>query len=126
MARSVDLWIGRTDDSPVPPRVRLRVWEREGGMCHRCQRKIPAGDAWIIEHLVALINSGRNEETNLCLTCSNCKPIKDAEDVKLKAKVARVKAKHLGIRQSKVELPFGRNSKFKRKLDGSIVRRGEN
>jgi hypothetical protein len=53
------------------------------------------GDAWILEHLIALINGGRNAESNLCLTCSWCKPIKDAEDVAEKAKVAAVKASHV-------------------------------
>lgn len=28
MARSVEEWIGRTDDAKVPPRVRLRIFER--------------------------------------------------------------------------------------------------
>lgn len=95
MARSVALWVGKTDDTPAPPRVRLRVWDRCGGKCHRCGRKIPVGDAWILEHLVALINSGRNAEDNLCLTCSWCKPLKDREDAAEKSEVARVKAKHI-------------------------------
>ena len=99
MPRSVALWIGKTDDTPAPPRVRLRVWDRCEGKCHRCARKIPVGDAWILEHLIALINSGANAEDNLCLTCSWCKPIKDAEDVAEKAKTYAVRAKHLLPRQ---------------------------
>lgn len=98
MARSVPEWQGRTDDTPAPPRVRLRVWDREQGRCHRCNRKIPVGDAWIIEHRQALILGGANAEGNLCLTCSWCKPAKDAEDVAAKAKTAAVRSKHLGIR----------------------------
>lgn len=99
MARAVPDWIGKTDDSAVPPRVRLRVWDREEGKCHRCQRQIPADDAWIIEHRVAIILGGPNAEPNLCLTCSWCKPVKDAEDQAAKAKTAAVRSKHLGIRQ---------------------------
>lgn len=95
MPRSVDEWHGKTDDSAAPPRVRLRVWDRCGGTCHRCGRKIPVGDSWILEHLIALINGGKNAENNLCLTCSWCKPIKDAEDVALKSKSARVRANHV-------------------------------
>ena len=92
MPRSVAEWIGATDDSAIPPRVRLRVWDRCEGMCHRCRRKIPTGDVWIIEHLIALILGGENRERNLCLTCSWCKPVKDAEDVAAKSKTAAVKA----------------------------------
>ena len=98
MARSVPPWRGKTDDSAVPPRIRLRVWDREEGLCHRCRREIPADDAWIIEHRLAIILGGANAEGNLCLTCSWCKPAKDAEDVAAKAKTAAVRAKHLGIR----------------------------
>lgn len=99
MPRTVELWHGRTDDTPAPPRVRLRVWDRCKGRCHRCNRKIPVGDKWILEHLVALINSGTNSEDNLCLTCSWCKPKKDAEDVALKSKTARVRQRHVLPRQ---------------------------
>src|SRR5690606_36503342 len=98
MARSVPAWVGRTDDSAVPPRVRLRVWDREEGRCHRCRRQIPADDAWIIEHRLAIILGGANAEQNLCLSCSWCKSAKDAEDVAAKAKTAAVRSKHLGIR----------------------------
>ena len=99
MSRSVPEWQGKTDDSAIPPRVRLRVWDREEGLCHRCRRQIPADDAWIIEHRLAIILGGANAEGNLCLTCSWCKPAKDAEDVAEKAASARVRQKHLGIRR---------------------------
>lgn len=97
MARALPEWIGRTDDSAVPPRVKLRVWDREDGKCHLCRRDIPSDDAWIIEHRQAIILGGANAEKNLCLTCSWCKPIKDAEDVAAKAKTAAVRSRHLGI-----------------------------
>jgi 5-methylcytosine-specific restriction enzyme A len=95
MARSVALWIGKTDDTPAPPRVRLRVWDQCNGRCHMCGREIPTGDAWILEHLIALINGGTNSEDNLCLTCSWCKPIKDAADVAVKSKTYAVRSKHV-------------------------------
>jgi hypothetical protein len=98
MTRSVALWIGATDDAPAPTRVRIRVFERCNGRCHRCGRKIRPGDSWTLEHLIALINGGRNAEDNMCLTCAWCLPIKNAEDVAIKAKSARVRARHLGIK----------------------------
>jgi 5-methylcytosine-specific restriction protein A len=99
LPRSTAEWIGKTDNTPAPQRVRLRVWDRCEGKCHRCGRQIPTGDAWIIEHLIALINGGANAEGNLCLTCSWCKPLKDAEDVAEKAKTYAVRAKHVLPRQ---------------------------
>jgi 5-methylcytosine-specific restriction protein A len=100
VARSVPIWCGKSDDTAIPARVRLRVWDREEGKCHRCARNIPVGDAWIIEHRLAIILGGANAEPNLCLTCSWCKPIKDAEDVAEKAISARKRQKHLGIRKA--------------------------
>ncbi len=97
MARSVAPWVGKTDDTPAPPRVRLRVFEREEGRCHACSRKIQAGERWTLEHRIAIINGGRNAENNLCLTCPNCLPDKNAADVAEKSKVARIRKKHLGL-----------------------------
>lgn len=97
MPRSTKEWSGRTDDTPAPPRVRARVFERCDGKCHRCKRKIGAGENWTLEHLQALINGGRNAESNLSVTCDWCLPAKNAEDVAVKSKSARVRSKHLGI-----------------------------
>lgn len=94
--RSVPLWIGATPDTAAPLRVRLRVFERERGLCHRCRRKISASDKWTLEHVVALANGGRNAEENLACTCEWCLPIKNAQDVAIKAKGARIRARHTG------------------------------
>lgn len=98
MARQVEEWIGKTDDTPAPPRVRLRVFERYNGRCHWSGQKIMPGDEWDLDHVVALINGGRNSENNLAPILRG-KPHKEktAADVAEKAKVARLKAKHLGI-----------------------------
>lgn len=128
MARSVEEWIGKTDDSAIPQRVKARIVEAQAGVCAcGCGVKLGlAGEGIEFDHTTALINGGENREGNLRALRRPCHKGKTAEDVAIKARVARKKAKHLGLRQSKVALPFGRNSKFKRKLDGSIVRRGEN
>lgn len=123
MTRAVPSWIGDTDDTPVPRRVRDRVWLRECGKCHRCERKIPSGDSWIIEHRIAIINGGANGEVNLCLTCSWCKPHKDAADVAQKAKDYRVRSKHIGLHKAKAIMPGSRASKWKKLLNGQVVRR---
>lgn len=94
MTRSVQPWQGKTDDSVAPPRVRLRVWERCNGMCHRCGRVIRAGEKWTLEHLLAIILGGKNAEDNLVLTCSNCLAPKNAEDQAAKSKLADISKRH--------------------------------
>lgn len=95
MARSVPEWIGKTDNTPAPPRVRVRVFERCGGKCGQCGRKIRPGEGWTLEHLIALINGGRNAESNLGVTCDWCLPAKNAADVAEKAKTYAVRSKHV-------------------------------
>ncbi len=101
MTRSVPLWVGKTDDAAIPPRVRLRVFERFGGVCQLSRRKIMAGDAWQVDHIIALANGGTHSEDNLQPVLVDAHKAKTALDVKIKAKVARQKAKHLGIKSNK-------------------------
>ena len=123
MTRSVQEWIGATDDTPAPPRVRLRVWEKEGGRCHACGRPIRVGEKWTMEHRVALINGGANAENNLCLTCCNCLPAKNAADVAEKSKVAKTRKNHLGIKRASRPMPGSKASGWKRKMSGEVVKR---
>lgn len=121
--RSVEEWIGKTDDEPVPPRVRLRVFERFDGICRECSLKI-RGRRWICDHRIALINGGENRENNLGPIHEACDKIKTAADVATKSKNNRVKAKHLGINKRKgPPMPGSRASSWKRKIGGSWERR---
>lgn len=97
MARSVPEWIGATDDTPVPPRVRLRVFEAHGGRCHLSGRKIMPGDLWECDHVRAIINGGENRESNLAPALKDKHREKTDDDVAEKAHIDRVRKKHLGI-----------------------------
>lgn len=96
MSRSTPIWQSDNHDTPVPPRVRLRIFEREGGRCWISGRKIMPGMAWELDHKIALINGGTHSEENLAPALKEVHRAKTADDVKLKSKIARVKAKHLG------------------------------
>lgn len=96
--RSVEEWIGATPDSKPPPRVRIRVWDRWEGRDHTTGRKIMAGEAWQCDHVIALCNGGENRESNLApILAGKSHKEKTAADVAEKSKVARIRAKHLGI-----------------------------
>jgi 5-methylcytosine-specific restriction protein A len=122
MSRSVPEWIGKTDDTPVPDRVKLRVFEKFEGICPKCTRELEPG-AWECDHVIPLILGGANRETNLQPLCADpCHSSKTALDVKLKAKVERVRRHRAGIRK-RSRFPGSRDSKFKRKLNGEVVLR---
>ena len=115
--RSTEEWIGKTDDSAIPPRVKLRVHERANGRCQKC-----GADAFVGEydHIIPLIIGGENRENNLQKLCAACHKAKTKLDVKLKSKVARVRKRHLGIKKPS-RFACSRNSKFKRKISGEVI-----
>lgn len=125
MSRSTTEWIGKDDDAAPPPRVRIRTFERYDGHCALCGVKIVA-QGWICDHALALVNGGKNEESNLQPLCSWCNKVKTAADIATKSKTARIKARHLGLsaRRSSA-MPGSRASKFKRKINGQVVLRDE-
>jgi 5-methylcytosine-specific restriction enzyme A len=123
MSRQVDEWIGKTPDTVIPPRVRLRVFDAHHGICALSGRKIQAGDKWELDHKKALINGGEHREGNLQPVLSTAHKVKTAQDVALKAKVDRVRKKHLGLESKKATIAGSKASKWKRKIDGTIVPR---
>lgn len=99
MSRSVKPWSGKSDNTPVPPRVRLRNFEQHGGICHLCALKIQVGQKWQTDHVVALINGGKNDEANLAPAHDDCHKTKSADDVAEKASVSAKRQKHIGIKK---------------------------
>lgn len=95
--RSVPEWIGATPDTPIPPRVRLRVFERFGGICYLSGRKIMPGDKWEVEHVKGLAFYGENRESNLAPALVAPHKEKSSRERTAQAKCDRQRAKHLGI-----------------------------
>lgn len=99
--RSVEEWIGSSPDAKIPPRVRARVFEAHHGVCHLSKRRIRAGESWECDHIIALCNGGEHRETNLAPALSEPHKIKTKADVREKAKVARLRKRHLGIKKDR-------------------------
>lgn len=115
MARTTQEWIGDTPDTPIPMRVKLRVFQQANGHCQKCTRKLQPGH-WECDHAIAIINGGENRESNLQVLCDvPCHSGKTKQDVKIKAKTYKTKTHHLGMRKPKQ--PF----RGWRKMDGTIV-----
>jgi 5-methylcytosine-specific restriction enzyme A len=116
MARSVPEWIGKTDDEPVPNRVRIRVCDRDGWKCCGCGRSMWEGTRINTDHKIALANGGQNRESNLQTLCDWCHKEKTAEDVAQKSRTYRSKERRARIRKTKQPI------RGWRKFDGTPVR----
>jgi 5-methylcytosine-specific restriction enzyme A len=98
MTRSLPEWIGKSADSAVPPRVRVRIFDRYEGRCQcGCNRKIMAGEAWDCEDTIAIINGGQRRESNMKPWLHEHHPEKTKADVAEKSRVYRKRAKHIGV-----------------------------
>lgn len=122
----------------APPQRRKRLSRREfaqlmldqEGLCFACQEKLRA-DAIVDEHLVPLDQCGTNELSNRALLCRGCAREKTRSDQSASAHGRRVRGesgqRKRQQRRRKGELPqviaTNRSSRWKRKVDGSVVRR---
>lgn len=119
MPRSVPEWIAATDDTPIPPRVKRRVAERQGGHCLLCETRTGLeGD-----HIVALADGGENRESNVQMLCSKHHKIKTAREALERTKVRRMQSKHMGIKKPKGRpLPGTRASGIRKRMSGEVER----
>jgi 5-methylcytosine-specific restriction endonuclease McrA len=116
--------VGTTPRRKLTPRQRLKVWERTGGVCVLCERKIDAvRERWIVEHIRALELGGADHLTNMGPAHEACAVDKTRDDHRRAARAKRQKIRHLGADVSKRPLPCGRNSPWKRTVAGQIVPR---
>ncbi len=95
MPRAVPEWIGSTPDAKIPDRVKLRIWDREGGRCWISGRKIMPGEPYDFDHKVALINGGEHRESNLFPALRDKHREKTREDVAEKAATAATRKSHI-------------------------------
>jgi 5-methylcytosine-specific restriction enzyme A len=119
MSRAVPEWIGAHDDAAIPTRIGLRIFAAADGRCAECTRKVGRGfERFAYDHIIALINGGEHRESNLQVLCEQCHKGKTREDVKAKAKTARIRAKATG---AKVKRPW--HPTLRKKMNGEVVPR---
>lgn len=122
MARSIELWVGKNDDVAIPVRVKLRIFERYGGLCYKTGVRLLPG-RFAYDHIVALIDGGSHSEDNLAPIAIQPHKEKTAQEAGVRKTVRKKKAKHLGLKKSKNPLPGGKNSKYKKLMSGKVVLR---
>ena len=111
--------VGTTPRKPMSPMQRLRIFEEHGGICCLCDRKIQAGEKWIVEHPRALGLGGTDTDENKRPAHESCRRVKDKADVTAIAKAKRIKARHLGIKKRST-FACARAGKWKAKIGGGV------
>jgi len=114
--------VGTTKRSKMTPSRALRIFEAHKGICVLSGLRIGPRDDWFIEHIIALELGGKDEESNMGPALYVRKAKKDAADHSAAAKSKRIKQRHLGIRKPS-RFPASRDSRWKKKLNGEVVRR---
>lgn len=122
MPRSVPEWIGKTDDTPIPARVKLRVFEKYNERCCHCDLLIVGRLRPAYDHIVALINGGENRESNIQLLCSECHKAKTGGDVREKAVIYRKRSRRLKLHSRRRLIPGSKGSGYRRKMDGTTIK----
>ncbi|MFC0282420.1 HNH endonuclease [Camelimonas abortus] len=103
---------------------RVRVFDAAGGVCHICSLRIQVGEPWDVEHCKPLWLGGADEPSNMRPAHIRCHAVKTAGEAKTRAKTDRVRAIHLGIKpKSRNPIPGSKASGWKRRMDGTVVRR---
>lgn len=124
MARKVKEWIGRTDNSPPSAACKLRVLDRQDNKCALTGQEFCAGGNIEFDHRIPLWLGGENRESNLQAVLSEPHKKKTQVEAGVRAKVNRQKKKHLLGRKAKGKpMPGSKASKWKRKMDGTVVPR---
>lgn len=107
-----------------PAKVKVAAYERAQGHCEACGGRLQVG-RFHYDHRVPDALGGLPVLDNCRVLCRVCHDVKTRQgDVPQIAKMKRQRARHIGAKApSRNPMPFGRSSKLKRKLDGTVVER---
>src|SRR5690606_22040869 len=109
----------------LSPTARARVFLAHDGRCAICTRKIAPGEDYDLDHVLPLALGGADEASNLVpvhVDCHRGKGGKTASDIGRIRKADRNAKRHAGIKK-KSRMPGSRDSRWKKKMDGTVERR---
>lgn len=106
MSRSTPEWIGKSDDAAIPRAVKARIIAKQDGKCALTGVKLVIGSIHF-DHIIPLRDEkGGHREGNLQAVWDKPHREKTALEATQRAKVERLRAKHLGVYpKSKSKIP---------------------
>lgn len=106
-------------------KVKDQAFKRSKGACEGCGRKLFTGDI-NYDHVNADGLTGEPVLGNCAVLCRSCHDLKTrTQDVPAIAQAKRRERAHLGIKRKPKgrPMPGGRNSPWRKKINGEVVRR---
>ncbi len=103
--------------------VKLAAWKRSGGCCEDCGRKIFPGDGPEYDHIIADEHGGGNGLDNCQVLCAWCHKPKTRADMKVTVRGRKARARHANADKPSRPMPGSRKSKWKKRVDGTVVLR---
>ena len=108
----------------MSPSRRARIFAAHAGRCHICGEAIDGTrERWEAEHIVPYALTRDDSDDNLAPAHQRCHAGKTPGDVTQIAKAKRVERKHTGAHRPRATLPGGKDSRWKRRIDGTAVPR---
>jgi 5-methylcytosine-specific restriction protein A len=124
-------------------KTKKAAWERANGMCEgvittvignmdigfryerrRCKFPIDVGTFHYDHFIPEGLSGGDNSLANCQVLCVHCHTAKTVRhDIKAIAKAKRIAKRLSGLKKSRNPLPFGKDSKWRKKVGGRVVLR---
>ena len=122
--RTVPEWRGKRPESMPGQLVLLRLYAKQNGLCACGCGRVMSFERDVIDcdHIVPLIDGGENVEGNLQLLLQEHHRTKTRRENIARGEARRHKAKAFSSLR-KPSFPTNRNGAFKKKIDGTVVRR---
>lgn len=120
--RTVPEWVGKSDNSMPPDKVKDRIRDRQGDKCALTGQQFKPGDKVEYDHIIPLWLGGENREGNLQAVLDTAHKRKTQAEATVRSKINKIRKKHRGIRKEP-SMAGSKNSRWKKLITGEVVDR---